>query len=240
MPQHIKNRICGYCLIIICLLMNEAQAAEEHDPVFAFFQADRFEYRNQDGRDSLKWDAQGWYGGDTDKLWLKTEGEKPSNGKIQDAEVQLLYSRLWTDFFNVLAGVRYDPQPEPRRAYAVLGVQGLAPYYVETDAALFLSNKGDLSARLKGEYELLLTQRLVLQPAMEINLAAQDEKARGIAAGLTDIELGLRLRYEMTGKFAPYIGVNWERKLGQTADMARDAGDDIDVPAFVAGIRFWF
>jgi len=234
------NRRAGAIAVIFCLLTNGADAMEEHEPNFFFFQADRFEYRAQDGDDSLNWDAQGWYGGDTDKLWLKTEGEKRIGSNVDKAEVQLLYSRLMTDFFDVQAGVRYDPEPHPRRSYAVLGIQGLAPYYFETDAALFLSNKGELSARFMAEYELLLTQRLILQPALEVNLSAEEVKERGIGPGVNDIELGLRLRYEIRREFAPYIGVNWERKLGQTADIARAESEEIDVPSFVAGIRFWF
>lgn len=234
------NRRIGGLTLLFCLLTNIAFAMEEHEPNYVFFQAEQLEYRNQDGGDSLKWDAQGWYGGDYNKLWLKTEGEKRAGGGTEKAEVQVLLSHLVTDFFDVQAGLRYDPEPNPRRSYAVLGLQGLAPYYFETDAALFLSHKGDLSARFITEYELLLTQRLILQPAMEINLAAQDVKAQGIGAGVTDIELGLRLRYEIWREFAPYVGVNWERKLGETADLARREGEDAEIPAFVAGVRFWF
>ena len=234
------NRGAARFMTLLCTLTTQAFAMEEHEPKLLFFQADQFEYRNQDGKDSLKWDAQGWYGGDTDKLWLKTEGEKKTGGKIEDAEMQLLYSRLWTDFFDVQAGVRYDPEPNPRRGYAVLGAQGLAPYYFETGAALFLSNEGELSARFTAEYELLLTQRMILQPALELNLAAQDVEERGIGAGLNDIELGLRLIYEIRREFAPYIGVNWQRKLGKTHDIADRNGEDAEIPSLVAGIRFWF
>jgi len=234
-----NRRIFGLALYL-CLLSTGAQAMGDHEPGFLFFQADQFEYRNQDGRDSLKWDAQGWVGGDYNKLWLKTEGAKRTGGKVEDAEAQLLYSRLLTDFFDVQAGVRYDPEPHPRRGYAVLGIQGLAPYYFETDAALFLSNEGELSARFEAEYELLLTQRLILQPALEVNLSAEKVKSRGIGSGVNDIELGLRLRYEIRREFAPYVGVNWQRKLGQTADLARRDGGDTEIPSLVAGIRLWF
>jgi len=212
----------------------------EGEPNFLFIQADRFEYRSQDGRDGLNWDAHGWYGNDMDKLWLKTKGEKPTGARMESAEVQLLYSRLWTDFFDIQAGVRYDPEPNPRRGYAVFGVQGLAPYYFDTDAALFLSNKGDLSARLSAEYELLLTQRLILQPAVEMNLSARNVRELGVGSGVSDIELGMRLRYEIRREFAPYIGVNWQQKLGQTKSMARNKGEKTDIPSLVAGIRFWF
>ncbi len=213
---------------------------EEHEPNHSFFQADQFEYRNHAGRNSLKWEAQGWVGGDYNKAWLKTEGEKLAGGKTEKAEVQLLLSHMVTDFFDVQTGLRYDPRPDQERGFAVFGLQGMAPYYIEIDTAAFLSNEGDLSARLKAEYELLLTQRLILQPSAEVNLSAQDTKARGIGVGVNDIELGLRLRYELRREFAPYIGVNWERKLGQTADIARRDGEDIDIPSLVAGIRFWF
>lgn len=212
----------------------------EHEPNYIFFQADQFEYRAQDGHDSLNWDVQGWVGGDYEKLWLKTKGAKRIGGKVEDTEAQLLYSRLLTDFFDVQAGVRYDPEPNPRRGYAVLGVQGLAPYYFETDAALFLSNKGDLSALLSAEYELLLTQRLILQPAMEMNLSAHNVRELGVGAGVSDIELGMRLRYEIKREFATYIGVNWQQKLGQTRSMAQNNGEKTDIPSLVAGIRFWF
>lgn len=234
------NKYCAAVLLIFCTLTNRVAAMEAHEANFIFFQTDQFELRNQDGRDALKWDAQGWYGGDYHKLWLKTEGEKRISGKTDSAEAQLLYSRLLTDFFDMQAGVRYDPQPDARRTYAVLGVQGLAPYYFETDAALFLSNEGQVTARIAVEYEWLLTQRLILQPAFETNLAFQDIGERGLGSGINDIELGLRLRYEIRRKFAPYIGINWQRKLGQTAEFARKEGEVVDMPAFVAGIRFWF
>lgn len=234
------NKRVSVFMILFCILTTEASAMEEHEPNYVFFQADQFEYRTQDGDDSLKWDAQGWVGGDYEKLWLKTEGAKRIGGKVEDAETQLLYSHLLTDFFDMQAGVRYDPEPHPRRGYAVLGIQGLAPYYFESDAALFLSNEGELSGRFTAGYELLLTQRLILQPALEINLSAEEVKERGIGSGVNSIELGLRLRYEIRREFAPYIGFNWERKLGQTADIARANGEDADVPSFVTGVRFWF
>lgn len=234
-----NRRISGLALLL-CLLTINAKAMQKHEPNVVFFQADQFEYRAQDGKNNLKWDAQGWIGGDYEKVWLKTEGQKLINGKIDDAEVQLLYSRLLTDFFDVQAGFRYDPQPDPRRGYAVLGLHGLAPYFIEIDTALFLSNEGELTARMVAEYEMLLTQRLILKPAVKLNLAAQEITERGIRAGFNEIELGFRLRYEIRREFAPYIGINWQRKLGQTADLTRRNGEDTDIPAFVAGIGFWF
>lgn len=221
--------------------LTSARAAQGDAQHFTFFQADEFEYRAGDGGDdSFNWDAQGWIGGDYSKLWLKTEGENAVGGHLEGAEVQLLYSRLTSSFFDIQAGLRYDFQPRDQRSFAVLGLQGLAPYYVEVDAAAFLSGEGELSARFEAEYDLLLTQRLVLQPSLETNLALQDVRERGIGSGINDIELGLRLRYEIRREFAPYIGINWERKLGKTADFARDEGEDDDTLSLVAGLRVWF
>ena len=216
-------------------------AAESDTKIYTFLQADEFEYRAGDnGEDKFNWKVQGWIGGDYQKLWLKTEGENATPGHLEDAEVQLLYSRLANDFFDIQAGIRYDFQPRQQRGFAVLGLHGLAPYYVELDAAAFLSNQGEVSARLEAEYELLLTQRLVLQPSFEMNIAVQGVSERGVGSGINDIELGLRLGYEVRREFAPYVGINWERKLGETADLARDKGEDKEALSLVAGVRFWF
>ena len=141
---------------------------------------------------------------------------------------------------NLQAGVRYDFEPDPSRAYGVLGFAGLAPYFFEIDANLFVSDQGDLSARLEVDYELLLTQKLVLQPVAEINVAFSEDAEVGVGSGVSDLELGLRLRYEVAREFAPYLGINWEVKFGETADMARDEGEDVDVFSLVAGVRIQF
>lgn len=201
---------------------------------------DRLEARIRDGKDAFLWDADAWYGGDIDKLWVKTEGEGTFEEKVEDAEVQALWSRAITPWFDLQAGLRYDFRPEPERGHAVIGFQGLTPYLFELDAAAFVSNEGDVTARIEGEYELMITQRLVLQPRAEINLAAQDVGEIGIGAGVTDVELGARLRYEFAREFAPYVGVEWERLLGETADMARDEGEEVDSLYFVVGLRAWF
>lgn len=217
-----------------------ATAAELDNRIFTFFQAEQLEYRLSDGKDRLNWDAQGWIGGDYNKLWLKTEGETVFDGGIEEAEIQLLYSRIIHPFWDIQIGGRYDVRPQPQRGFGVIGVQGMAPYFFEVDAAAFVSHKGDVSARIKGEYELLLTQKLILQPSVELNLAAQRVEELGVGSGLTDVELGLRLRYEFVREFAPYIGVSWERAIGKTADFAREEGEDVDALSFVAGVRFWF
>jgi len=220
-------------------LFGPAQSAEPGQ-LFTFFQAEQLEYRANNGQDSLNWDAQGWIGNDDHKAWLKTEGEKPTDGRLEKGEIQLLYSRRISDFFDAQAGVRYDFEPGPERGFGVFALQGLAPYWFEVDASAFVSNEGEVSARFEVEYDLLITQKLILQPTAEVNLAAQSVRERGIGSGINDVELGLRLRYEIERKFAPYIGISWERKIGQTADLARDEGEDIDNLSFVTGIRFSF
>lgn len=200
---------------------------------------ERLEARVKSGEDGFVWDAQGWWGSDLDKLFVKTEGEGELGGAVEDAEVQLLYSRAIGPFFDLQAGARLDLEPETR-SHFVLGVQGLAPYMFHVDGALFLSDRGDLTARLEGEYDQKITQRLILQPRAELELAAQDIPERAIGAGLTKVEAGLRLRYEIVREFAPYVGIEYEAKLGQTADIARSRSDDPDGIALLVGVRAWF
>jgi copper resistance protein B len=161
------------------------------------------------------------------------------DGDVGQAELQLLYSRAITPFFDVQAGVRQDFEPDSR-AYGVLGLQGLAPYRFEIDAAAFLSEEGDLTARLEAEYDLLLTQRLALQPRVEVEAALDDVPDRALASGFTGAEAGLRLRYEIRREIAPYVGVSWRKALGDTADIVRAAGEEDETTALVAGVRVWF
>lgn len=201
---------------------------------------DRLEYQARDGHDGYVWDANAWFGGDYNKLWLKTEGHGGFGERLESAEVQALWSRAIGPWFDVQAGLRYDIRPKPDRAHAVLGVQGLAPYWFEVDAALFLSEKGDLTARLEAEHDMRLTNRLILQPRAEIELAAQDAPEIGVGSGLSAAEAGLRLRYEFVPEFAPYVGVEYGRKLGDTRDYARAAGEDTGGWTVVFGLRAWF
>ena len=191
------------------------------------------------GEDGFVWDAQAFYGGDITRVFVKTEGEGELGGAVEDAEVQLLYSRAITPFFDLQAGARLDLEPDTR-THLALGIQGLAPYMFHVDAALFLADTGDLTARVEGEYDQKITQRLILQPRLELEAAAQDIPEREIGAGLTKLEAGLRLRYEIAREFAPYVGIEYETKLGQTADIARAAGDDPDGLKLLVGLRAWF
>ncbi|MCA1240810.1 copper resistance protein B [Stappia stellulata] len=226
--------------ILPALFLFAPVASAEPGQLFTFFQAEQFEYRANDGGGSFNWDAQGWIGTDDHKAWLKTEGEKPTDGRLEKGEFQLLYSRRISNFFDAQVGVRYDIEPGPERGFGVFSLQGLAPYWFEVGASAFVSNEGEVSARFEAEYDLLITQKLILQPTAEVNLAVQSVRERGIGSGINDVELGLRLRYEIERRFAPYIGISWERKLGETADFARDEGEEIDNLSFVTGIRFSF
>ncbi len=197
------------------------------------------EYRAREGDDGYLFDVQGYYGGDLNKFWFKSEGEGSFGEKIESAEVQALYSRAIAPFFDLQAGIRQDFAPMDR-TYAVVGIQGLAPYLFEVDAAAFLSDKGDLTGRVEAELDQRITQRLVLQPRVEVSLSAQDIPELGIGAGLDTVETGLRLRYHFTREFAPYIGVDQEWKIGQSADYARLEGEDPSVTNYMVGVRFWF
>ena len=213
-----------------------------HDEqIHRFLLIDRLEYGDVDGANNYLWDAQGWIGGDYHKLWLKTEGEGPlSGGSPEDTEFQALYDRTIAPFWSAQVGIRYDVNPNPDRGFAVLGLQGLAPYWFESDTALFISEDGDVSFRGEFEYELLLTQRLILQPRAEINASAQDVPEYGLASGLNSTEMGLRLRYEIKRELAPYVGVRWEQTYGETRDIARAEGEETSSTAFVVGIRAWY
>ena len=205
---------------------------------FSKFMLDRLEFSPKNGG-SYHWQAEGWIGGDINRLALRSEGEGSSDEGAEDVEVQALYSRALDPWWNVVAGVRHDFRPGPQRSYAVVGIEGLAPYWFELEAQAFLSDKGDAHVRLEGEYDQRITQKLILQPSAELSIAAQDVPELGIGSGFSDIELGLRLRYEIKRGFAPYVGVKWERKLGGTAHYARDAGEGVASTMVVFGIRFW-
>ena len=190
--------------------------------------------------DGYRWDAEGWFGGDINRLTIKTRGEGASRAGVASAEVDALYSRAIGPYFNVQAGVRHDFQPSPSRTYAALGFEGLAPYWIEIQGALFLSDKGEALGRLEALYDQRLTQRLVLQPRVELNFAAQDVARDHLGAGMTDAELGLRLRYEFSRQFAPYIGVSYRSKIGRTAILSRPEGHEPMSTSFVTGARVWF
>lgn len=201
--------------------------------------ADRLEYRTGKGADGYLWDVTAWYGGDINKLWLRSEGEGAFGESPEKAQVEALWSHAIGPWFDMQAGLRQDLSG-PERTYATLAVQGLAPYQFDVRAAAYLSAEGDLTARLEAEVDQRITQRLFLQPRAEIALAAQDVPELGIGSGVSSLEAGLRLRYHVSQEIAPYIGVSYERLTGGSADYARASGDKADHTRFVAGLRLWF
>ena len=206
---------------------------------FSQVMLDIAELQIRQGREGYRWEGEGWFGGDIDRLVVKTEGEGTFNEAVDDAEAQALYSRTIGPYFNLQGGVRHDFEPKAR-TYAAFGIEGLAPYWFEVEAHAFVSTKGDVLGRLAANYDQRITQRLILQPRVELNLAAQDVHESGIGSGLSDAELDLRLRYEIAREFAPYIGISYSAKIGRTADFARAAGEDASSTGLVLGVRAWF
>ena len=214
-----------------------------HDnKVFATFKADRFEHQwREKDEELLLWDVRGWVGNDFHKLYVESEGEYSlDREEVEEAGVELLYGRTIAPFWDLQAGVRHDLEPSPSRSFLALGLQGLAPLWFEVDATGYVSEDGDLSATFEAEYELLLTQRLALSPRLEAGFSFQDLPEYETWQGITDITLGCRLMYHFYREFAPYIGVTWNRKVGETAHNLDKEGEEVDSTAVVAGLRFWF
>lgn len=217
----------------------------EHNMGMVLF--DRLEYAVPDnGQDAIVWDFQGWYGGDVNRVYLKSEGENVQ-GDGEDAEfesLELLYSRLIADFWELQGGVGYQggvfSDDHAERTYGVIGLQGVMPYGIETDAALQVSEDGDVAASFEGEYDLRLTQRLYLQPRTEIAVAANEVEEFGVGEGLNSVRVGLRLGYEVTRRFAPYVGTYWIKKYGDTADLSRASGDSAEDTGVVVGVKLMF
>lgn len=211
--------------------------ADEHG--FGSLLVDRFE--SVRGRDNteVEYDLQAWYGRDYDRAVLKAEGER-DGGRLQDARTELLWGHAMATYWDAQLGVRYDGGAQAGRKWLAFGVQGLAPYWFEVEAAAYVGEEGRSALRLEAEYELLLTQRLVLQPRVEANFYGKSDPQRELGSGLSDAAAGLRLRYEIRREFAPYVGVEWTGKYGGTADHARAAGERTRDTRLVAGVRFWF
>ncbi|WP_085712573.1 MULTISPECIES: copper resistance protein B [unclassified Pseudomonas] len=211
-----------------------------HDSVInTYFLADKLEWQNGDDANTLAWDLSGWIGGDIDRLWLRSEGER-SNGKTEDAEIQALWGHAISPWWDVVSGVRQDFKPGAPQTWAAFGLQGMALYNFEAEATAFLGENGQSAVRLEGDYDILLTNRLILQPTAELNVYGKNDPQRGIGTGLSNTEAGLRLRYEIRREFAPYIGVTWNRTYGNTADYAREEGEDRSEARLVLGVRLWF
>jgi copper resistance protein B len=217
-----------------------AELRKEHGgATLSKLMANLAEYQSRPGGGGYRWEGEGWIGGDINRFVVKSEGEGRRRGGLEAGEVQSLYSHAIDPYFDLQIGVRQDFAPRGR-TYATVGFQGLAPYWFDVSGSLFLSTTGELLGRLESTYDLRLTQRLILQPRAELNFAAQNTIETRTGSGLSNAELGVRLRYEIKREFAPYIGVSWDRKLGKTADYAHARGEDVGGVTFVAGIRAFF
>ena len=230
---------------LLMLLPARATAAQTMDDhVFWKIMADELEYVPAPDSRPVAFDASFWIGGDFNRVWLKAEGDRATAGSGGEIEAQLLYSRLIAPFWELQAGVGVEtvslPGDSRTRGLAVIGLEGLAPYWFEVEPQLLVSHEGDVALALSTSYELLFTQRLVLEPELEMMAALQDVPRFGVGSGFNDLSLGARLRYEIVREFAPYIGVVWDRRFGATADLARDAGEDVEETTFVAGLRVWY
>lgn len=200
---------------------------------------DQLEWQRADNSNNFSWSVNSWIGGDVDRLWLKSEGER-SGGETETAEAQLLWGHAVGPWWDVVAGVRQDFRPASVQTWAAVGFQGLALYNFESEITGFVSNGGKVALRLGGEYDVLLTNRLIIQPSYEVNFYSQDDESRGRGRGLADTELGLRLRYEIRREFAPYIGVSWNQLYGKTSHMVKREGEKDSQIVFLAGARIWF
>ena len=235
-------RLISSLMIASLMASPLALAMETDDPLVAQLTVDKFEKRhsiNDKSAQPFAWEAEAWLGYDINKLVFKTEGERAS-GKTESAELQGLIRSAIAPYWNIQMGMRHDFNPEPSQNWAVIGLQGMAPYFIETDLNLFITNGKQTNLRLSAEYEAMITQQLVLSPSAEINLYGKNDEVRGIGSGISSMEFGVRLAYEIRREFAPYIGINWEQTFGKTADYARHEGESTNDIQLVAGVRFWF
>ncbi len=230
------NKTIKTALITLSLMASQAQAGAERDPLLTYFLMDTLEVNNENGNPT-SWDATAWVGKDWNKLYLKTEGENV-NGQIE-SENQLLYSRPIKRFWDVQMGLAYDTTPDNTQTWGAIGLQGLAPYFFETNAIL-LANSNNIGFRFDTEYEALLTQKLILTPSLAVDIYSTDDAKRNLGSGLSSTQIALRLRYEFTRKFAPYIGVTHNHTYGKTADYLKANGETTSGTNWVAGLRFWF
>ncbi len=232
------------CAAACCLLATPALGMDgmgmDDRALFGKVTFDRLEWRNGDTGQAA-WDGQAWYGGDYNKLWVRSEGRYARGGNesgARDADAEIFWNRVVSRWWNGMVGIRQDFNPG--RTWAAIGIEGLAPQWFEAEATVYASDEGRTAARLKAQYDLLLTQRLVLQPLAEVNLYGRADPQRQIGSGLSDLEVSARLRYELRREVAPYVGFVWVHRFGRTADLARAAGGEASDLQLALGVRVWF
>ena len=209
--------------------------------IFYHLLFDQLEGRTNGPDNEFRWDGEGWIGTDMNKLWFKSEGFV-EHGRMTDGDQEALYDHPipHLKFFDVQAGVRYDLDSDPGRTWGAIGIEGLAPHFFEFAPTFYFSNRDFFAGRVEGSYDILITNRLIAQPQFELNFYSKRDPSREIGSGLSELDTGLRLRYEITRKFAPYIGVAYNGKFGETADFTRAEGGIVNDVRFVFGIRLWY
>ncbi|MCW8830932.1 MAG: copper resistance protein B [Gammaproteobacteria bacterium] len=234
------NKIKKFSCLYALLMATTAQAGMDDDPLLYKVSIDQLEKRySSNHSDPLILEADAWIGKDINKLWLKADAEKV-DGELEELELQVLYRRAVDAYWDFTVGWKHNSKPRPKSDWLALGFTGLAPYWFEVDAAVYIADDGQTNLNLNLEYEWMLTQQWVLSPEAEINLYSKDDDATEIGAGLSSSQLGLRLKYEIYRELAPYIGINWNQKFGGTADHARSTGETSSDTQFVIGLSAWF
>lgn len=210
--------------------------------IFGHVLFNQLEGRTNGPDNSLRWDGQGWAGTDLNKLWIKSEGFFNQRGQMEDGIHEILYDRpIWfLRYFDWQAGFRYDGDSGPPRYWGALGIEGLVPEFFEFEATLYARDAGHYAARTVGSYDMFLTNRLIAQPEVEMNFYTKEDQSRAVGTGFSELDGGLRIRYEISRKFAPYIGFAYTGHFGETATLTRQAGDIVSDPRFVFGVRVWY
>jgi copper resistance protein B len=213
---------------------------EMEDRIFVHAMLDQFEGRTNSQSTAFRWDGEAWAGTDMNRLWIKSEGTI-DKGAMSDGDHEALYDRPIPHmrYFDAQAGLRADLDSGPTRLWAAFGIEGLSPYSFEIAPALYISDGGHIGGKIEGSKDLLITQRLILQPQAELNFYSKDDPGRKLGSGLSDIDSGIRLRYEITRKFAPYVGYVYSGEYGDSATYARQSGEPTSSSTFVFGLRLW-
>lgn len=235
-----RHFLAGVLLALVAVDAAASDMGMGPPPLITYFSVDRLEGQLRDGNDALVWEAEGWVGRDLNKLWFKTKGENVEDEGLEQAELQLLYSRAVLPFWDLQVGLRHDLRPNPSKSYGVVAMEGMAPYRIDVEASAFISEDGDASARLELEYDLRFTQRWILQPRAELDFAFSQVSELDVGRGPTKLETGLRLRYQVLPEFAPYLGLSYETALGDTRGLLSDAGESRSDWGLVFGLTAWF
>jgi copper resistance protein B len=210
-----------------------------HDQAVSYFVLiDQFEWQGGGDGSAIDWDTKGWIGGDVNRFWFRTEGKEEDG--LEQAQAHFLYGRAISPWWDLVLGVRQDFRPGPPQTWAAVGFRGLAPYWIEVEATAYVGEAGRTHFRFETEYELLLTNRLVLQPLVEMEIYGKSDPEHEMGAGLSTLDAGIRIRYEIRREIAPYVGVAWREKFGETADLAEAAGKETGSTQAAFGVRLWF